>query len=113
MILGPIFTYATEWILDEAVKRNIKIIRPLMREGKLLSELLIKAQEERNIELSIEPLYISRFAVFTANFEKCMEKDVLYLFNTYNITLRKIFEILNIEEVSEKYKEYLDISVDK
>lgn len=110
MILGPIFTYATEWILDEAVKRNIKIIRPLMREGKLLSELLIKAQEERNIELSIEPLYISRFAVFTANFEKCMEKDVLYLFNTYNITLRKIFEILNIEEVSEKYKEYLDIS---
>lgn len=110
MIIGPIFTYATEWILDEAIKRNIKIIRPLMREGKLLSELLTIAQKERNVNLSIEPLYISRFAVFTANFEQCMEKDVLYLFNTYNITLRKIFEILNIEEVSERYKEYLDVS---
>ena len=96
-------------LLDEAEKSDIRIIRPLMREGKLLTELLKRAQRERYIDISIEPLYVSRFAVFTGNFEKCSEEDIVYLVGTNNITLRRVFEILNIDELSEKYMEYLDM----
>ena len=58
MIVGPLFTYATEWVMDVAEEKGIKIIRPLMREGKLLTELLRNSQEARGTDLSIAPLYI-------------------------------------------------------
>ena len=109
MIIGPLFTYATEWVLNEAEKNDVKIIRPLMREGKFLAELLREASKARNLDISIEPLYVSRFAVFIANFEKCCEKDIKYLISTNNITLRRVFETLSIMELSHPYEEYLDM----
>ena len=111
MIVGPLFTYATEWVMDIAEKKGINVIRPFMREGKFLTELLWNSQKAREINISIEPIYISRFAVFLANFECCTCNDVLYLIDTYNLTLRKVFEILNIQELSDRYAEYLDVLV--
>lgn len=118
MILGPFMTYATEWIIDQAEKNDIRYIRPLMREGKFLAELLQKTAKDRKSDVSIEPLYVSRLATFSAKFEQITEKEIVYLFETYNITLRDVFRILKIEDVGQKYQKYLskktvDLQVEK
>lgn len=113
MIAGPFFTYATEWVLDEAEKNDIHVIRPMMREGKFLTELLDIAKKERTTDFSIEPLYISRFATFTATFEYITEYEIKYLLDTYYLTLHKVFEILNIEDLEGKYSKYLNIETEK
>lgn len=113
MIAGPFFTYAIEEILDEAAKNDIHVIRPLMREGKFLSELLTEANKYRNSELSVEPLYISRFAVFTATFEKITEKEIAYLLSTYNMSLADVFRVLGIADIMGEFEEFANIPTNK
>lgn len=113
LIYGPFMTYSVEWVLNEAEKNNIKIIRPLMREGAFLSELLNRAAKMRGREYSIEPLYVSRFAVFTALFEVITEKEVEYLASTYNISLSDVFKVLKIEDYMSEYEEYSSYAVNE
>lgn len=113
MIAGPFFTYAIEEVLDEAEKNDIHIIRPLMREGKFLTELLVEANKYRKNELSVEPLYISRFAVFTATFEKITDKEIEYLLSTYNMSLGDVFKVLGIENIMGEFEEFANIPTNK
>jgi len=106
MIYGPFLTFAAEWILDEADKKDIQVIRPLMREGEFLTTLLDKAAAFRTKKYNIEPLYISRFSIFTALFEKITTKEIEYLSGTYNISLSDMFRILKIEDRLDRYQQY-------
>lgn len=109
MILGPILTYATEWVIDEAEKRNISIIRPLMREGMFLSELLINSAKERKSEISISPLYISRLAAFTGMFHKININDISYILGVAHLSVDTIFKILNIPELEGPFTDFAEI----
>lgn len=110
MLMGPFFTCATEWVLDEAKRNDIRIIRPFMREGKFLSRLLCAAAEERNMELSIEPLYISRVAAYASRFGELSSKEILTLMSGANVTLRDVACQLQIEElIYNVFEEYVNI----
>ncbi|MCI9441894.1 MAG: hypothetical protein HFH15_11815 [Ruminococcus sp.] len=111
MIYGPFMTYGAEWILDTAEQNNISIIRPLMREGAFLTELLKNAAEHRVKKFDIEPLYISRFAVFTSLFGTITAKEIEYLAGTYNLYVKDFFEILKIEDQIGEYGQYSDQAV--
>ncbi len=113
MIAGPFFTYAIEDLLDEAEKNNIQIIRPLMREGKFITELIKNAVAYRQEAFSVEPLYISRFAVFKATFEEITEKEILYLLGTYNMVLRDVFKVLGIEDSLGEFEQFAGIPTNK
>ena len=107
---GPFITYGVEWVLDVAEKNDINIIRPIMREGDLLSVMLknAAASSAKN-ELSIEPLYMSRHTVMAANFENITYEDVVYLFTTHNITIKMIFDILNIGDYIGEFSKYSNL----
>ncbi len=106
MIYGPFLTFATEWILDEADKNNINVIRPLMREGAFLTRLLNDAIIFREKKYDVKPIYISRFAVFTGMLEQITEKEIKYIVNTNNMRLSDIFHIFNIDDFLNRYEYY-------
>ena len=109
--LGPLMTCAAEWVLNVAKKEGIKQIFPLMREGKFLSELLKKAKEEREFEGRIEPLYISRKALYPALLSVLKEKDVQYNLSTHQMKLKSLLELLKIEEWKDEFSQYQDMEV--
>lgn len=65
-VCGPIFTAFCEWAVDVAVKENIKLIFPLMREGELYSKLLDAIISLRNLNIRVKPLYVSRSSSYYA-----------------------------------------------
>lgn len=110
MVLGPLFAYAAEWVLDEAEKHQIQTIRPFMREGEFLTALLQNAACHRETSFSIQPLYVSRFALFRANLERASKEDIEYLLKTYNMTVGKALDILGITDLCTEYREYFEVN---
>lgn len=106
MILGPLCTGATEWVLDEAKKHGISKIFPLMREGKFLCNLLKNSMEYRKENFDVRPLYVSRKAVFLPSLSNPTEKDISYVFNSHGILVKDVFEIFEMPELATKYKKY-------
>lgn len=113
MIMGPLCTAATEWVLDMADSSGIFRIFPLMREGRFLSQLLKTAADYRENHYDVRPLYISRKAVFLPSLEGCEEKDFLYVFRSNGILIKDLFAIFGVEEYFEAYKEYADVEIVK
>lgn len=109
MVLGPLFAYAAEWVLDQAEKEGIDTIRPFMREGEFLSSLLKQAACHRKTNFSIEPLYVSRIALLRSNLEKASRKDIEYLMSTHNMTVRSMLNILMISDLCTEYQQYFDM----
>ncbi len=111
MIYGPLLVLAIEWVLDVAKKDRIKRIRPLMREGYFLTELLKNSATYHGLKIDIAPLYSSRYAVFAAKFENITRKDLAYLMQTNNITLYEILNNLHIIDLFTKYSNYMEKTV--
>jgi predicted HAD superfamily hydrolase len=59
-ILGPVLSLYAEWVVDTAIKENVKNILPFMREGELLAELIKRAAANRSVDLIVTPFFISR-----------------------------------------------------
>lgn len=108
MIYGPFMTYGAEWVLDAAEQNDVSIIRPLMREGAFLTQLLKNAARHRAKKFDIDPLYISRFAIFTSLFGNITAKEIEYLADTYNMYVKDLFRILKIEDQIGEYGQYSD-----
>lgn len=113
MIYGPFLTYAAEWVLDQAKGQNIKRIRPFMREGDFLCRMLKRAAGERGGDFSVEPLYVSRFAIFRSLFGQITAKEVEYFIGTYHIRVRDVFENLHIEDLAGDFEAFRDVPVNE
>ena len=111
MILGPFMTCCAEWILDEAINNNIKFIRPLMREGEFLTKLLKNAAEERQLNVCIEPIYMSRYVVQTAKYEIITPSDIKKTIYTSETKIQDVFKKMNIEDLADNWKEHWDEKV--
>ena len=98
MVMGPLMTGFAEWILDTAEKENIKRIFPLMREGKIISKLLLKAAEYRSFEFQIEPMYISRKAVFFPALKEWNEASFYKIFENTKGTVGAILDMFEIQD---------------
>jgi HAD superfamily hydrolase (TIGR01549 family) len=113
MILGPLFTFGMEWILDIAEENRINKIYPLMREGKLLGKLLRNAAQERGAEVDVTELYISRNAVYLPSLEEISPGQIDYIITTTGLKVRDVFRILDIPEYGQKFKAYYDYEISK
>lgn len=109
MAMGPLFTYAAEWVLDVAEKNHIQNIYPMMRDGYFLMILLQNAAKERGWKGIIEPMYISREALYPPLCSVLKESDVRCILNTKYMTVGKVIDLFGLitEEWSflEKYRE--------
>lgn len=105
-VMGPFLTYATEWILDEADRNKIRVIRPLMREGKVITKLLRNAAKSRNLEYDINPIYVSRLSIFSAGFDRITAPVIENILDTTNMKIQDAFEILGIPDLMDSFEKY-------
>lgn len=105
-VVGPFLTYAAEWVLDVAEKEKRFMIRPLMREGKFICELLSRSAEYRDVDFDIEPIYISRFSVFSSVFDEITPQIIENITSTCNMYTKDVFDILKIPDLIGKYEQY-------
>ena len=98
MVLGPLLTYAADWVLDLAEEYGIRNIYPMMREGYFLTKLLKRAAEERGFAGNITPMYISRKALYPALFAVLKKKDIAYLLGTRKMTVGRVIDLFGLQE---------------
>lgn len=111
MIIGPLFTYAVEWVLDIAEENKICNIFPMMREGKFLTRLLKNAQKQRQWSGKIVPMYISRNALYPALLSVLKQKDIEYNLSTHKMTVGRLFEIFGLKEEIKYFSEFRDYTL--
>lgn len=75
-ILSPIFVNFCDYVVDIAIKNNIRKIRPFMREAVLLEPMLKQAAEKRKFSCDIKSIYISRVATLIPSIKK-IDKKIL------------------------------------
>lgn len=106
MIFGPLMSGVAEWVLDTAERESVTNIYPLMREGWILSQLLQQAAKYREKEFHIEPMYISRRAVFVPGLGKWDEEAFERLIEIKQGTVGTVLNLFQLEEGS--LQEYRD-----
>lgn len=111
MIMGPLCTGATEWVLDQADANDIKRIYPLMREGQFLCRLLGEATKHRENDYYVAPLYISRKSAFLPSLEKPGRNDISYVCTSNGIKIKDVFAIFDIEDCMGDYKKYEEVEI--
>ena len=97
-IYGPVLTAYTEWIIDVALREGIRCIYPLMREGWLFASLLQREAESRGADIRIEPLFISRKAVFIPSLSEVTLDRLEDIFNASQSTIHSVFKTFGLEE---------------
>lgn len=115
-IFGPVYSLYIDWVIDYAVKENIKNICPLMREGKLFGQMIQKAVNKRNLDIQVIPLYVSRKSTYLPSlkeFNAAVKKELLGrkmlkledLFGLLLLPIEStIFENYKRNNISEIYK---------
>lgn len=109
MVMGPIMAGMIEWVLDTAEEEYISNIYPLMREGEIISRLLKQAVRFRKQTYRIEPMYLSRKAVFLPALIRWDEASFEGLFYQKNRTVGNILDMLHIEAA--ELDDYKDIKI--
>lgn len=113
MIIGPFLTCAIEWVIDTALKEKIHKIRPFMREGNFLTKMLLAAKENRGVDLSIEPLYISRLSAYSSRFSDITAKEISVLLAGARVTPKDVFHLLQIDDMISEFGQYSNIMFTK
>ncbi len=113
MILGPLFTFLAEWVLDIAEENDIQNIYPLMREGEFLSRLLQAAAQHRDRPFNITPLFVSRKALFLPSVTsgRYTAEEVDYLLNSHDIKIQDVFNILELDGRMSPFQECLHVTM--
>jgi predicted HAD superfamily hydrolase len=96
-VIGPLLTLFSEWVVDICENEGHKAVYPLMREGKLLAQMISKAAHSRNLELEIRPMYISRQAITLISVAEFGREQIEDLFVRNNFSVRNLFELLEID----------------
>ncbi|MBE6068683.1 MAG: hypothetical protein E7211_13460 [Clostridium lundense] len=95
-ILGPFLTYFSQWVIDLAKKSNILQIRPLMREGVILTETIKQASQYNKTDLDIKPLFLSRESTVLPGLDKISDDFIDKLFERRFSTVEDLLKNLKI-----------------
>lgn len=104
-IYGPLLSAFAEWVVDVAVGEDIRQIFPLMREGRLLSKLLRAEIESRGLDIRVEPLYVSRKAVFIPALSEIRTDRLEGIFQASQTTVHSVLQIFGLEHFEEQFVE--------
>lgn len=110
-VFGPFLSAFADWIVDICKKEEIKRVYPLMREGMLLSKLILKAAQNKKVDLTVKPLYVSRQSTALAAMGKFGQEEIESLLGRRHFSIKNLFEILELPEGLDKYREYKDVFV--
>ncbi|MCG6553724.1 MAG: HAD hydrolase-like protein, partial [Candidatus Magnetominusculus sp. LBB02] len=102
-VLGPFFSAFSDWVVDVCIKEDRHRVFPLMRGGTLLAQMIENAARHRGYDLTATPLYVSRQTTAFAAIEDFNEWEAEFLFIRRNITVGRLFELLELPEGLEKF----------
>lgn len=116
-ILGPVYTFYIEWIVDYCLEHNINVILPLMREGELYTRLLKNAISERGLSLKVFPIHVSRKSTYLFDKSTITSNEIEELLFKRNLTVKNLFELLGFEKCPTEFiciqdKTLQNISID-
>lgn len=99
-VVGPLYSFFAEWVVQRAQEEGLHCVLPLMREGTLLAEVIRRAAQTKGLPLQVKPLYISRRAAMMLGYERVDTQFLEERFAYRNkVILADLFALL-----------YLDIS---
>lgn len=105
VFLGPFLTMATEWALDIAEREKIYRIFPLMREGKLLAELLKRSAEKRKDDFTIQAMYVSRAALLIPSLSTWNEESYDKIMRIKGATVGTVLSLFSLDHSELKQNE--------
>ncbi|MEO5359773.1 MAG: HAD hydrolase-like protein [Nitrospirota bacterium] len=108
VVLGPFFSAFADWVVDICIKEGRHRVFPIMRGGTLLAQMIETAAQRRDFQLTATPLYISRQTTAFAAIDDFNEWEVEFLFIRRNITVRRLFELLEHPEGLEEFSGFGD-----
>ncbi|WP_342559396.1 hypothetical protein [Metasolibacillus sp. FSL K6-0083] len=112
-IFGPVYSLFIEWVIQYAVDKNIKKICPLMREGELFSHMLNVALANRNLNIDVAPIYVSRKATYLPSL-KAFDEDVIEeLLKRKKLLLKDLFDLIQLDIVNTIFEDHSLISIDE
>jgi len=113
-IVGPFLTMYISWVCDRMHKLKIERIYPFMREGFLLGELLKKEAENREKELLIKPIYISRKVTYVPSIVKVDREEIENMIGARNLTVKESILLMGLDTIDfSDISEYMDIKLKK
>ena len=95
-ILGPVFTFFCEWVLDLCVKEGKQFVYPFMREAELFLPMLENAAKKRNLNIKIIPLFVSRKSTWLASLEQWDQTSCDDLMGKIGLTVNDISNTLEL-----------------
>ncbi|MBF0567863.1 MAG: hypothetical protein HQK95_03250 [Nitrospirae bacterium] len=107
-VLGPFFSAFAEWVVDICVKEDRHRVFPIMRGGTLLARMIEEAARQRDFILTATPLYVSRQTTAFAAIEDFNEWEAEFLFIRRNITIRRLFGLLELPHGLKEFSEFGD-----
>ena len=96
-VIGPFLTLFSDYIIENAINYNTKIIKPFMREAVILESMIKRAAEYRKYKCDIKPLYISRLSTLLPSINKISPKSLDEIFEIKNVKLKDAAEILGLK----------------
>lgn len=106
MIMGPLMTGVSEWVLDIAEKEKVNNIYPLMREGMIISRLLKQANEYRKNDVCVQPMYVSRKALFLPGIKIWNEDNYDKIYEIKQGTIGAVLDMFGLSDAElDKYRE--------
>ncbi|MDB5362919.1 MAG: hypothetical protein JWO51_4216 [Rhodospirillales bacterium] len=69
-LLGPVVDGLARWILADCEKKGIRRIAPIMREGAIFGRVLARYAAAADLDVDIEPIYLSRQALYLPTLER-------------------------------------------
>jgi FMN phosphatase YigB (HAD superfamily) len=108
VVLGPFFSAFADWVVDICIREDRHRVFPIMRGGTLFAEMIEKAARRRDFALTATPLYVSRQTTAFAAVADFNEWEAEFLFIRRNITIRRLFELLELPEGLEEFSGFGD-----
>ncbi|WP_244834816.1 HAD-IA family hydrolase [Clostridium sp. BJN0001] len=104
-IFGPVITLFCDYVINEAKKNDIKMIRPFMREAVTLIDVLKKSASNIDYNCDIEPLYISRKVTILPSFKEINQQNLNKIFYIKNISFKDVIDLIGLNK--ENIKKYI------
>ncbi|SOB91168.1 predicted HAD superfamily hydrolase [Ureibacillus xyleni] len=105
-VYGPFYSAFAEWVVEQAIQKDIKKVLPLMREGMLLSTLIKKIVDDRKLDIVVTPTYISRKASYLPSIKELTEKHIDEVLKRENLILYDVFNLFLLPIENTEFEHY-------
>ncbi len=106
-IMGPFLTMYASHVCDRLEQLQIHRIYPLMREGYILGKLLENEAKDRQMELLVKPIYVSRKVTYIPSIDKINREEIENMIGARNLTVEESIALVGLKnsdiEVDERY----------